>query len=159
MVCAMVVEDILCVVRRPLLRVQSYVRRRTRSTVGQEDVHNPPFLVHGEDDLQTAGGHARLRAGELRSVAKLAEVSGLPVRGKGGLESSREGDLAVRCRAQARESAFGGGHKPLSLHVGLLHWFGQLHEVPPGAIVLIATVHATLALLPGRERLRPKLDA
>ena len=155
----MVVEDILCVVRRPLLRVRSYVRRRTRSTVGQEDVENPPFLVHGEDVLQTAGGHARLRTGELRSVAKLAEVSALPVRGEGGLESSREGDLAVRCRAQSRESAFGGGHKPLSLHVGLLHWCGLLNQRPLGAVLLVATVHATLVLLPGRERLRPKIDA
>ena len=57
---AVVVEDILCKVRRPLLGISSYVSFRTRGTIGEEDVHNLSFFVHGEDVRERAGGQGRL---------------------------------------------------------------------------------------------------
>ena len=83
----------------------------------------------------------------------------LPVRGEGGLEGAGKRDLAVRRGAEARESGFGGRQMPLSFEVRLLHRRGQLHVLPRGAILLLAAVHTTLALLPGREGLRAKDDA
>ena len=48
---------------------------------------------------------------------------------------------------------------PLSFVVWLIYRRGLLHVLPLGAILLLAAVHATLALLPGSEGLRAKVDA
>ena len=83
----------------------------------------------------------------------------LPVRREGGLEGASERDLAVRRGADARESGFGSRPMPLSFEVRLIYRRGQLHVLHPSAILLLAAVHATLALLPGSEGLRAKVDA
>ena len=83
----------------------------------------------------------------------------LPVRREGGLEGASERDLAVRRGAGARESGFGSRQLPLSFELRPIYRRGQLHVLPLGAILLLAAVHATLALLPGSEGLRAKVDA
>ena len=58
---AEVIVDILRVVCRPLPRVRSFVFRRTQGTVGPANSVDLPFIVRGEDVLETAGGHGRSR--------------------------------------------------------------------------------------------------
>ena len=62
-------------------------------------------------------------------------------------------------RYAAEPSGFGSCQKLFSFEVRLIHRRGQLHVLPLGVILLLAAVHATLALLPGSERLRTKVDA
>ena len=74
MVCAVVVEDICCVVRCPLLRVSTDVRFSAHVSIGQKDVDDLPFVVDAEDVLQTTGGQNGVRVRKLRNVAQLSEV-------------------------------------------------------------------------------------
>ena len=83
----------------------------------------------------------------------------LPVVREGGLEGSRERNIAVHRGAAARVSGLGSGLIPLSFEMRLFYPRGHLHILSLGAIILHAAVHATLALLPASERLRGKVDA
>ena len=158
-VAAVVVEHVLCEMRRPLLCVSSSSSFGARGTIWQENVHDLTLVVHAEDVLETTIGKARLRVSKLSNVAKLSKVTPLPVRGKRRLEGASEWKLAVRRGAEARESGFGSRQMSLSFEVRLLHRRGQLHVLPLGAILVFAAVHTTLPLLPGSEGFRTKLDA
>ena len=83
----------------------------------------------------------------------MPETGPLVVARKRGLEGPCEREPPVRCSADCRHPVLCGRASALLHEVRLLHWRAERHLVAQGAVLLFASVHAALALLPGRERL------
>ena len=105
---AMVIEDVLREVFRPLLGVSRYFGWRACGAIQQENVDDLPLFVQGEGVFETALGVTGSRIGELRNVAKASEKGSLPVCWEGRLKGTSQREVAESCGTEKRGSAMGG---------------------------------------------------